>query len=65
MNKELSFEAAMKELETLVAKIESEDTPLEEILELYEKGSELSAYCQGILNKTQEKLESIHKQAEE
>ena len=65
MNKELSFEAAMKELEILVAKNESEDTPLEEILELYEKGSELSAYCQDILNKTQEKLESIHKQAEE
>ena len=65
MNKELSFEAAMKELEILVAKIESEDTPLEEILELYEKGSELRAYCQDILNKTQEKFEIIHKQSEE
>jgi exodeoxyribonuclease VII small subunit len=63
MSKDLSFEQAMKELETIVAKIESEETPLEEILQLYEKGSELSAQCQEILDKTQEKLESIQKQA--
>jgi exodeoxyribonuclease VII small subunit len=59
MNKEKSFEDAMKELESIVAKIENEETPLEEILELYERGSELSSYCQKILSKTQEKLENI------
>ncbi len=64
MNKEQSFEDAMKELESIVAKIENEETPLEEILELYERGSELSTYCHGILAKTQEKLETIQKQAE-
>ena len=64
MNKEKSFEDAMLELESIVKKIENEETPLEEILELYERGSELSAYCQNILTKTQEKLETIQKQAE-
>ena len=64
MSKERSFEDAMAELEAIVKKIESEDTPLEEILELYERGSELSAYCQGILSKTKEKLESIQNQVE-
>lgn len=64
MNKEKSFEDAMLELESIVKKIENEETPLEEILELYERGSELSAYCQKILTKTQEKLEIIQKQAE-
>ena len=64
MNKEKSFEDAMLELESIVKKIENEETPLEEILELYERGSELSAYCQNILTKTQEKLEIIQKQAE-
>ncbi len=64
MNKEKSFEEAMLELEVIVKKIESEDTPLEEILELYERGSELSTFCQEILSKTQEKLESIQQQAE-
>jgi len=64
MNKEKSFEDAMLELESIVKKIENEETPLEEILELYERGSELSAICQKILTKTQEKLEIIQKQAE-
>ena len=64
MNKEKSFEDAMLELESIVKKIENEETPLEEILELYERGSELSANCQKILTKTQEKLEIIQKQAE-
>lgn len=64
MNKEKSFEEAMLELESIVKKIESEDTPLEEILELYERGSELSSYCQGILSKTQKKLEMIQEQVE-
>lgn len=64
MNKEKSFEEAMLELESIVKKIESEDTPLEEILELYERGSELSSYCQDILSKTQKKLEMIQEQVE-
>ena len=64
MSKVKSFEEAMAELEAIVKKIESEETPLEEILELYERGSELSGYCQDILSKTQEKLESIQKQVE-
>ena len=64
MNKERSFEEAMKELESIVKKIENEETPLEEILELYERGSELSTYCQDILAKTQAKLETIQKQAD-
>ncbi len=64
MSKDLNFEEAMKELEEIVVKIESEDTALEEILELYERGSELSSRCQSILDKTQEKLETIQKQVE-
>jgi exodeoxyribonuclease VII small subunit len=64
MSKNLNFEEAMKELEVIVAKIENEETPLEEILELYERGAELSSQCQKILDKTQEKLENIQKQAE-
>ena len=60
-----TFEEAMEELESIVKKIEDEDTPLESILELYERGSELSLYCQKILDKTQKKLESIQPQAPE
>ncbi|MDD3716780.1 MAG: exodeoxyribonuclease VII small subunit [Candidatus Marinimicrobia bacterium] len=59
MSKEKSFEEAMGELESIVREIEDETTPLEKMLELYERGTELSRYCQNILNKTREKLERI------
>ncbi|MDD3716774.1 MAG: exodeoxyribonuclease VII small subunit [Candidatus Marinimicrobia bacterium] len=59
MSKEKSFEAAMSELENIVREIEDEATPLEKVLDLYERGTELSRYCQNILNKTREKLEQI------
>ncbi|MDZ7797581.1 MAG: exodeoxyribonuclease VII small subunit [Candidatus Marinimicrobia bacterium] len=64
MIKEKSFEEAMQELESIVKKIEDEETPLESILELYERGTELSTYCQDILSKTQKKLESIQPRTE-
>ncbi|MDZ7821213.1 MAG: exodeoxyribonuclease VII small subunit [Candidatus Marinimicrobia bacterium] len=64
MIKEKSFEEAMQELESIVKQIENEDTPLESILKLYERGTELSAYCQDILSRTQEKLESLQPAAE-
>lgn len=62
MGKPKTFEDAMQELESIVRQIENEETPLEAILELYERGSELSGYCQDILAKTQAKLEIIQQQ---
>ncbi|MDD3095589.1 MAG: exodeoxyribonuclease VII small subunit [Candidatus Neomarinimicrobiota bacterium] len=59
MSKEKTFEEAMGELENIVKQIEDETTPLEKVLELYERGTELSRYCQNILNRTREKLEQI------
>lgn len=59
MSEKKTFEEAMKELEEIVKKIEDETTPLETVLKLYERGNELSAYCQGVLDKTREKLETI------
>jgi exodeoxyribonuclease VII small subunit len=64
MNEKKTFEEAMRELEAIVKQIEDENTPLETILELYEKGSELSTYCQDILSKTKSRLEVIRQSAE-
>ncbi|MBW6458119.1 MAG: exodeoxyribonuclease VII small subunit [FCB group bacterium] len=64
MNQKKTFEEAMRELETIVKQIEDENTPLETILELYEKGSELSAYCQDILSRTKARLEIIRQSTE-
>lgn len=51
MSKELTFEQANKELQTIVAKMEKGDVPLDECMKLYEEAYKLLIYCT-------EKLES-------
>jgi exodeoxyribonuclease VII small subunit len=50
---ELSFEAAFAELETIIGKLESGEMSLEESVELFERGRELSDYCQTVLDKAE------------
>lgn len=47
---ELSFEAAYAELESIVNKLESGELSLDESVSLFERGRELSDYCQKILD---------------
>jgi exodeoxyribonuclease VII small subunit len=42
---DLSFEAAVEELEATIGKLEAGDLPLEEALVLFEKGQELARIC--------------------
>ncbi|AJD91413.1 exodeoxyribonuclease VII small subunit [Jeotgalibacillus malaysiensis] len=51
----VSFEDAMEGLEEIVAKLEEGDVPLEEAIDYYKKGVELSKLCH-------EKLQSAEKQ---
>ena len=53
-NKELSFEECLKELEEVVAKLESKDISLDDAVKYYQKGLELSKRCYEIFNQTQE-----------
>ena len=53
-NKELSFEECLKELEEIVAKLESKDISLDDAVKYYQKGLELSKRCYDIFNQTQE-----------
>ena len=48
--KEVSFESALEELETLLTKMESGDLSLEESLKAYERGVELTRQCRKILD---------------
>jgi exodeoxyribonuclease VII small subunit len=41
-----SFEQALKELEGIVAQMESGQLPLEQSLQAYQRGSELLQFCQ-------------------
>jgi len=50
-----SYEAALQELEHLVAKLESGDLPLAQLLTQYQRGAELLAYCR-------DRLEAVENQ---
>ncbi|KIT17000.1 exodeoxyribonuclease VII small subunit [Jannaschia aquimarina] len=56
---EMSFEAAMAELEKLVTQLDSGDVPLEESIALYERGALLKAHCEAKLKAAEERVEQI------
>jgi exodeoxyribonuclease VII small subunit len=51
-----SFEAAVSELEGIVAAMERDELPLEEALARYQRGIELLRVCQGRLETAEQKL---------
>ncbi len=58
-SEELSFEQAMEQLEKITARLEEGDVPLEEALEEYKRGMELSALCHTKLKKAESDLAKI------
>lgn len=56
---DLSFEAALKELETIVARLEQGEVDLEDSIALYERGQALKAHCDGKLKAAEGRLEKI------
>ncbi|MRU14145.1 exodeoxyribonuclease VII small subunit [Roseovarius sp. A21] len=56
---EMSFEAAMQELEQVVGKLERGDVALEESITLYERGAELKKRCEAKLKEAEEKVAAI------
>lgn len=55
----LSFEEALKELESLKTKMESGNIPLDDALTLFERGNSLKSHCESILAKAKMKVEKI------
>jgi exodeoxyribonuclease VII small subunit len=56
-----SFEAALAELEALVATMEGGQLPLAQSLSAYKRGAELLAYCQAALKDAQQQVEVLEK----
>jgi len=54
-----TFAEAMIELEEIVRRLEQGDVPLEEAIDLYKKGMELSKFCHEKLQHAEEQLISI------
>jgi len=57
--KNLSFEDALTELEGIVDRLERGDAPLEESIEIYQRGAKLKAHCESKLKSAQMKVEKI------
>ncbi len=56
---EPTFEQALAELEAVVAAMEEDELPLEELVFNYEKGSKLLARCEAALRSAKQRLELI------
>ncbi len=55
----MSFEEAMKALETVVRDLESGNVELEKSIALYEQGAKLKAHCEKKLKDAEEKVAKI------
>ncbi len=60
----MSFEEAMRELESIVSSLDSGDVELEKSIELYERGALLKAHCEKKLRDAEEKVATITADAE-
>ena len=56
---EMSFEEAMAELEQVVAKLESGQAPLDQSIDLYERGAKLKERCEGRLKDAELRVNKI------
>jgi exodeoxyribonuclease VII small subunit len=59
----LPFEESLKNLETIVEAMESEDLPLETLLARYEEGTQLAKVCQEKLAEAELKIQQLEKNA--
>jgi exodeoxyribonuclease VII small subunit len=56
-----SFEAALAELESIVARMESGELPLADSLAAYKRGAELLAYCQTALKDAEQQVQVLER----
>lgn len=58
-----SFEAALRELEEITARLEQGEAPLDEAAASYERGAALIAYCRDRLREARGKIQKLEKNA--
>jgi exodeoxyribonuclease VII small subunit len=59
----MPFEEALKKLEAIVEKMESEELPLEDLLARYQEGTRLARVCQEKLADAELKIQQLEKNA--
>jgi len=55
----LSYEKALKELESILSTLENESQDLETIMALYERGRALIKHCQALLDEAELKVKML------
>lgn len=60
-----TFEQSVKQLEALIQKLESDATPLESSIELYEDGLKLIQNCNDLLDQARIRIETVATKAAE
>ena len=63
--KEMNFEEAMQELETITRELEKGDLSLDESVKKFEKGMEVSKKCNEILENAEKRITILLKQENE
>ena len=58
------FEAALTELDTIVKKLEDGDIPLEQSLQLFERGVQLSRFCHARLEEAEHRIEILNERGQ-
>ncbi|MGY5801267.1 exodeoxyribonuclease VII small subunit [Rhizobium hainanense] len=54
-----SFEKAVAELESIVARLERGDVALDESISIYERGEALKKHCEALLSAAENRIEKI------
>ncbi len=57
--KKLSFERAIEELESIVKRLEEGKVPLEESVQIYERGEALKRRCEELLRQAEARVDKI------
>ncbi len=55
----LSYEAALKELDEIIARLERGDVELEAAIAAYERGAALTRHCADLLDRTEQKITQL------
>lgn len=61
MAEKLTFEQAMEKIEEIVSKLENGGATLDETVELYKQGTELSVLCNKMIDEAEQKIKILAK----
>jgi len=59
IDKDMSYEEAVKELESIISKLDSGEASLDDSIKLYSRGMELSKFCKDRLDSIVKKISML------